>query len=270
MMGRKSPDKRGVWLLIVPSMILAVLIVIAIIEGNNEPSGLSCFEEMTAQIANLIDPSNNVNETQLTAAKGQVMRVVESLPEKSNVSVYEINPQGGIDRYYSNCTPIHPDSIGGMNSLGETRERAPEKWQDFQTDLSDRIDSLLPSGGESNSLKSPIMEGIAAVQDSISTNTAQGELVVVSDMAQHSLVWSLFWGSGMDFLNLARSPRYDKVNRRNLDGIAATVIRMNMSRSTRIGEIQNRRDFNPFWEDYFIDQGRDSYKYINVFGRECE
>ena len=223
--------------------------------GQRESRSLdadNCPEDgaYAAQVAVLVDQSDSLTNVQRSVAP-RILEVLEvDAPETTEIRVYTLARAGRGDTasVLRVCVPKHPDSVS--STTGNPRIAA-RRYNEFQESMRASLTSILNAGGDD---VSPLVEGIqvavvTAFQPRASTMPRQ--LLIVSDMLQHSDLTSFYGGEQPDFGNLARRPDYGTV-RVDLSGVEVTVFLL--ARGGEAGRVQGG-GMRQFWEDYFLDQG---------------
>jgi len=265
---RTQQDALGRSLIIGCVGFLVAVLAYAVCESSRAGD---CLQKPSTQVQVLIDPLvfAGTNQVRMIAARDQVMHITESLPEGSTITVYGMSRRrlNTLERHYHHCFVGRPDRNVFLSRLFGTNTESD--WEGAREELQRALDGLL-LGKTARSSRSPILELVSQMQDSIRTEVPRREIILVSDMVQNSSKWSLFWRNGLRFDNLVRSPQYKEINRRRLGSVKVTVVQLQAS-ARRDSRIQADRRFVTFWGNFFIDQGVQTgdRRCITELGRLC-
>lgn len=258
---RREAEKkktRRAWAVIVPSaLILCALVVFGQMNRpQTGPDHCPLDDRFAAQVAVLVDPSDALTAVQQRSSLPRLLEALDQVPERAEIRIYSvarIGRDGDAGADLRLCVPPHPESIGKLEGLWKNRRIAARNYdRDFTEPLRARLDELL--GAPSDSV-SPIVEAIqAASVDAFRPGdaTIPRELIVVSDMVQHSSDLS-FFRAAPDFGAFGGNPVYATL-RVDLGGVEPTIFLL--ARRGTAGRLQAGR-LQAFWDDYFIDSGAD-------------
>ena len=202
------------------------------------------------QVSILVDPSDSLTNVQQSVTP-RILEVIEAdAVVTTEIRVYALARAGRGDTasVFRLCVPAHPDDVSSVT--GNPRIAA-RKYDEFQASLRESLSAVLSSRGDD---VSPLLEGIqVAVVSAFQprTSTMPRQLLIVSDMLQHSGAVSFYGGGPPDFGVLARNPDYGTM-RVDLSGVEVTVFLL--ARGGEGGRVQGG-GMRQFWEDYFLDQG---------------
>ena len=211
--------------------------------------------QFAAHVAVLVDPSDALTAVQQRSALGRLIESLDRVPERAEIRIYSVARIGRDGRAGADlrlCVPPHPDSIGWLAGRlwGNYRLNAMNYDRDFIEPLRLVLGELLAAPSDS---VSPIVEAIqAASVDAFpqASTTVSRELIVVSDMVQHTIDLS-FFREAPDFGVFGGSPVYATL-RVDLAGVTARIFLL--ARRGMPGRLQGDR-LQEFWDDYFIDSG---------------
>lgn len=195
-------DRIG-WFLLIVCAILAIALIIEAIRPDPE-------SVLTDRIAVLIDPTDTLNVRQSRDAVLEVLRLIESAPEYAEISLYQVSGdvQFSIQRNFHVRKPHHPDSIGWFKSLSVNKKIIARNYEEeFKTPLSENLGGLLTGMG---ARQSPIIKTLQNISiDAFGSFSGVGrrQLIIVSDMVQHSDDWS-FFRDPANFEAFLRHPNY--------------------------------------------------------------
>ena len=133
--------------------------------------------------------------------------------------------------------------------------------EEFLGPLDEHLAELLAGPG---ALASPILKTVQAMAvDAFQPPDFRlpRQLIIVSDMVQHSEDWS-FFRDPLDFSALAGHPDYPTMGV-DLDGVNVSVFFL--ARRGMAGRIQ-AGPIREFWDEYFLDQGARQPQWNNVTG----
>ena len=206
--------------------------------------------DYAGQVAILVDPSDSLTSVQQSVTP-RILEVMEAdTSATTEIRVYALARAGRGDTaaVFRVCVPVHPDNESPMTGNPRTAAR---RYNEFQDSLRESLSAVLNDGGDE---VSPLIEGIqVSVVNAFQprTSTMPRQLLIVSDMLQHSSAVSFYGGGPPDFGDLARNPDYGTM-RVDLSGVEVTVFLL--ARGGDAGRVQGG-GMRRFWEDYFLDQG---------------
>ncbi len=254
-------------------MILGVILVFVaygIYSSFSAPPNLDdalCPEnnsDWAGQTAIVLDPSDSLHYTQQIDARNRIVQHLETLSEYTEIRLYRLSRAGRriAQMEFRICAPLHPDEIDWLQGLSRNRNIARQQYEeDFIEPLKRHLDEILSGPG---ALVSPILKTVQDVAvDAFQPPDAQfsRELVLISDMVQHSSDMS-FFDDPVDFMTLANHPDYPTI-RVDLEGVDVTVFLL--ARRGMAGRIQ-AGSIREFWDEYFLDQGTGTVQWIRVTG----
>lgn len=268
---RREADKKKTlraWGVIAPGvLILGGLVFFGQLnQPETGPDHCPLDGQFPIQVAVLLDPSDALTAVQQRSALPRLIEALSQVPERAEIRIYSIariGRDGNAGADLRLCVPPHPESIGQLEGLWRNRRIAARNYdRDFTEPLRLRVGDLLAAPDDS---VSPIVEAIqAASVDAFRPGkpTIPRELIVVSDMVQHSRDLS-FFREAPDFGVFGGSPVYETL-RVDLDDVTTTVFLL--ARRGMPGRLQAGR-LREFWNDYFIDSGTDGEpRWISVEG----
>ncbi len=265
---KKQKDRRGRIAIII---VVGLFIIYAVYESVSAPPALDtktlCPEnasDLTGQIAVALDPSDSLHYTQQVSARTRVLRALETAPEYTEIRLYQLSwdERQPARMEFRICAPAHPDQIGWFEGLSKNRDIARRRYEeDFIAPLDQRLQGLLAGAG---SMTSPILKTVQDVAvDAFQPPDSRlsQQLILVSDMVQHSEDMS-FFRDPVDFMTLAGHPDYPTM-RVDLDGVNVSVFFL--ARRGMAGRIQ-AGPIREFWDEYFLDQGARQPQWNSVPG----
>lgn len=268
---RREAEKKKTlraWAVLVPSIAILCLLVVFGQVNRPQTGADHCplDDRFAAQVAVLVDPSDALTAVQQRSSLPRLLEALDQVPARAEIRIYSvarIGRDGSAGADLRLCTPPHPDSIGTLEGLWKNRDIARANYErDFTEPLRSRLGDLL--GAPSDSV-SPIVEAIqAAAVDAFPAGSATvpRELIVVSDMVQHSADLS-FFREAPDFGAFGGSPVY-RTLRVDLSGVQPTVFLL--ARRGLPGRLQVG-DMEEFWDEYFIDSEADGKpRWVSVEG----
>lgn len=202
----------------------------------------------TRQTAVLLDVTDPLNEVQRAFVERWFEDLRARLALHDELSLYALrNP--GEARLEPEIRLCNPGSGTDASWLWQNPERIQRRWsEDFHDPLSKLFQEALSAPPAP---RSPIMEQIqAASVTAFDARAAERQLVIVSDMLQHSSTLSLYRG-GLDFERFQRSAGYERARCR-LPGVKVRILYVQRESSP----FRSRpRPHVEFWQRYFEDCG---------------
>ncbi len=259
-------NKEWIWIGATIAVVVAVVVVIVRSQLSAAPNiddDDLCPDKrhLTGQIAIVLDPSDSLHYTQRAAARDRILHFMESVPQYTDIKLYALleNERERSNVEFRVCVPGDPDDTNPWIENPEIeRRRYKEKFRD---PLDQHLEELL---GGSGALASPILKTIQDVAVDAFPPTdppLPRQLILVSDMVQHSSDMSFFEGS-LDFLDLINNPNYPTMQV-DLEGVEVTIFFLR--RRGLAGRIQ-ARPIQEFWDEYFLDQGARQPSWNRVTG----
>lgn len=175
----------------------------------------------SGHLAILLDTTDPVSATQLQAARARIEAQITAAPDFTRVSFATVSPDAGLRAasFRSLCKPPRDAS-----ALTGNPRLVAERYRDaFLRPVSDTLDGLLAIPQADSS---PIMEGLQQFLAEIpgfATATTPREVVLVTDLVQHSGVFSFYRGGDWaSFQNSGASARLA----RSLTGAEVRILRL--------------------------------------------
>ena len=260
------PDKKEwIWIAVTVVVVVAVVAVVVRSQLSAAPDidAELCPDEryLAGRIAIVLDPSDSLHYTQQADARDRILHFAESAPEYTEIRLYVLseNERQRSSVRFRVCAPADPDQVGRFRGNPEMARRQYD--EDFRDPLDRHLEELLAGPG---ALASPILKTIQDVAVDAFPPTDSPlprQLVLVSDMVQHSSDMSFFEGP-IDFVALGNHPDYPTM-RVDLEGVDVTVFFLR--RRGLAGRIQ-ARPIQEFWDEYFLDQGARQPQWNRVTG----
>ena len=270
----KRLDRKGLILLIGAGIVLVVTVVIGMLPQVRLGDDLCPENEskLTDRIAVIIDPTDVLNTRQSRDAVSEVLRLIEIAPEHTGISLYDVRSSS--EPIFHVCKPRHHNSIGLFKSFYINKDFVERDYKErFQSPLLNKLDSLLTGAGSNQSPIIKTLQNISVDAFGSISDERPRQVIIVSDMVQHSDDWS-FFRDPLDFRALSSHQNYRTMKAHNLgsdqegDQKKAKVTILLLARRGQSGLIQNTNGFKSFWKEYFIDQGvhKDSPKWTDITG----
>jgi len=208
----------------------------------------------TGHLAILVDTTDPMSLTQLETARQQIERKIAEAAVHTRISFATVNPdmntRGGT--FFSMCKPPSGEDASILTQnpqMVEARFRT-----EFAGPVSDAMGTLLRVPEAQNS---PIMESaqeFAARIPGFTISEAPRELVLMSDLVQHSDTFSFYRGGDWKSFTADGGPaRFASA----YDGATITVL--------RIPRLPERTEIiDDFWVRYFDAQGFDDIRVIRL------
>lgn len=199
----------------------------------------------TNYLAILVDTTDPMSQTQLHAARQQIERRIAEAPVHSRISFATVNPDDTMraETFFSMCKPQSGDEA---SILTQNPRMIEGRFQtEFAQPVRNAMDALL-SVPQAES--SPIMESaqeFAARIPGFATTDMPRELVLMSDLVQHSNLFSFYRGDNWaSFSNAGGPARFGSA----FEGATVTVLRI-----PRL--LERAAAIDDFWVRYFDAQG---------------
>lgn len=200
-----------------------------------------------AHLAILVDTTDPMSLTQLELARQHIEDKIDNAAVQTRISFATVDPDGSIrqDNFFSMCKP---EAGADVSILTQNKRLVEEQFQsEFAEPIQGALDQLLRVP-EANS--SPIMETtqeLAARIPGFAVSDAPRELVIMSDLVQHSDVFSFIRGNDwQSFVRSGGATRFGSAYK----GATVTVLRV-----PRMPE--RAAAIDDFWVRYFDAQGFD-------------
>lgn len=198
-----------------------------------------------AHLAILVDTTDPMSLTQLETARQHIERKISDAAVNTRISFSTVNPEGSVreSTFFSMCKP---QSGADADMLTQNPRMIEERFQtEFAGPIQDAMDALM-TVPEADA--SPIMESaqeFAARIPGFIVSDVPRELVLMSDLVQHSDIFSFFRGDDWESFSRSDGPaRFGSA----FEGATVTVLRLPRL-TERMAEIED------FWVRYFDAQG---------------
>ena len=264
----KQLDRRGQILIVCAIAVLAAILLIGIRPPIQIGHDLCPEDEsnLANRIAIIIDPTDILNTRQVRDAVSEIVRLIESAPEYSEISLYDV--RSSIRPSFHICKPRHPNSISVLQALYINKDFVEQDYEEkFRKPFLNKLDSLLV-GMSSN--QSPIIKTLQNVSvdafGSIDEKRPR-QVIILSDMFQNSNDWS-FFRDPIDFKALLSHPNYPTMTAHDLgsrtnaqEKVMVTVLLL-----ARRGQTSLTEDIKNFWDAYFIQEGTELPTWGDITG----
>ena len=222
------------------------------IRSQDDPYTQCTKSSPVASYAILLDLTDPLTPLQHKSIKSKLRKDILMLQEGTRVTfgVVSTNPNES-GKHFKQCKPQSPENA---SSLYQNPALIDARFRErFLEPMDQKLEDLLE---QESAPSSPIMESIQSlVVDAfhdLSDDTAK-QIVIVSDLLQHSDVFSFY--KGHSWKDLQNSPHYVRMGS-NLTGVEVSIIQL--PRPSHSG-LQNTNMYN-FWSRYFNEQGAISVK----------
>jgi hypothetical protein len=210
-----------------------------------------CGPEATpgAAVVWLIDATDPLSDAQLGWVTGEIRRSAEHLPTGGHLSILQLDPKGAdgvLGTVLETCKPND-----GSHASAWT-ENARLLAAQFQQGFLEPLQEVLPELHESPTAEtSPLLEALHAIalRLAVADPGSRRELIIVSDMLQHSSLLSHFRG-GYSFTALAQGASIYLTRLDGLRGANVTIYQIRDHYPQRL-TAEHRR----FWDEYFSVAG---------------
>lgn len=195
-------------------------------------------------LAILLDTTDPISMTQLQAARQRIERQIDSAPVGTRISFATVSPDKDI-RSASFLSICKPAGIADINTFIENSSIVEARYREgFQEPVDEALSGLMTvPEAETSPIMEALQEFFTSIPDFITTDVPR-ELVVMTDLMQHSDAFSLYGNRGWpEFSGEGGTSRLS----RNLDGMKVTILRI--PRSAAGPEVDD------FWVNYFDAQG---------------
>jgi len=191
----------------------------------------------------IFDKSDAFNTVQQAFLKKFFRKMKSNLKTGAHVSMYIVN-----DKSVENISPdfviCNPDDGESANELYENKSLLNKRWhENFEVPLDGHIESFMEP---STSSISPIMEifQIVALSTPSEAESRSKEIIIVSDMLQHTDGWSHYKNSSNmgDFKN---GKFFNRV-KTDLHGAQVTILLVRRDGAEKI----QKKSLAYFWADY--------------------
>ena len=205
----------------------------------------------TGHLAILLDTTDPLEETHVLRTRQIVRKMIDDVPVGTRISFSTVSPDSDVRQsaFFTICKPLSRHEVSQLNKNPElVQEQFNEK---FAIPVETALDSLLTIPTAPNS---PIMEGLqefaSRIPDFTTTTDRPRELVLMSDLMQHSEVFSFYeGGTWKSFVEANLTERF---------GLAISGSKFTILRIPRIVEMAAIVD--DFWARYLMFQGIDEVR----------
>lgn len=208
----------------------------------------------------LIDVSDVYNQIQVESIRNRVREIKKEIPKHALIALFSIRPDPN-----ELLRPIihlcNPGDGSELSKLTANPEMARKMWEEqFEQPFESALEEIVTSDGQLS--QSPIMEGIRAQKVALEGygETKLKRLFVISDMMQHSEVWSQYGSGALDFDRFKRERTFDRVR----TDLSDWKVEINYVRRTELD--QQGRSHIDFWDQYFFEQGASVERVTRIDG----
>lgn len=206
----------------------------------------------------LLDLTDPLTQQQGARLRALLETRISGLPQDTMISFGVVsNDESRRGALFSSCKPA--DGSEASRIYENPTLIAKRFEQDFVHPLRVGLDEAMRAGVED---RSPIMESIQAlIAETPAFETSDGthELVIVSDLLQHSETLSFYRGEGWDQLRISGGTERLA---RNLDGAWVSVLRVPRPNASSLA----REQVDAFWARYFDMQGARAPISVEILG----
>lgn len=200
-----------------------------------------------AHLAILVDTTDPLSLTQLQSARQHIEGTIEEAEVGTRISFSTVNPDDTIrgGAFFSLCKPAAGEDA---NMLYENPRLVQERFlADFAAPVSEALEELLRvPEAESSPIMESLQEFVARIAG-FATDDVPRDLLLMSDLVQHSKTFSFFRGGDWESFAASGAPaRFGEA----FDGAKVRVLRIPRF-SDRAAVIDD------FWVRYFDAQGFD-------------
>lgn len=244
-------NSTGVVLLLISAAVIVALFVLWMSWDKRESIdkvSLCPSSGPSGAIVFIIDATDGLTAFQRTAIRAEFERLIRDAPSGTMISFGIVSPDESVRnaRRFGFCKPPEGSEADPMFENRNLFERRFKN--EFMKPLTDAMDEFLDTGKAKNS---PIMETIQAVIAGVYTRLPDGgskQLVIASDMLQHSDAFSFYRGETWE--SFRRSNAFGRLGR-NLSGVKVVLLRLPNPKSAAL----QGPPMIKFWWSYFEAQG---------------
>ena len=215
------------------------------LDSDNCPINLAGGHELLIAV----DTTDFMSERTVTEIRNRISAKIENAPEFSRIQLFEINEDssGHTRALFSSCKP---PTGANANELIENPALIRKRFKEnFDKPLKSVMKKLLEP---KNARQSPIIEAIASItvesRGSVSSEATDREFILVSDLVQHSNLFSMF----------REFPKYtdfqQKVMKTGTGNFSLQNMAVELWVPPREVPIGSRSDLIRFWLDLLIDR----------------
>lgn len=265
-MAKKKKKKQGSSPLAPIAAVLGISLVAAAMVGTYyfayqdaqktaiSEADLCPMDGQEPHLAILVDTTDPMTLTQLGLARQHIEDKIDSVAVGTRISFATVDPDGSIrqDNFFSMCKP---QSGADASMLTQNPRLVEERFQtEFSEPIQAALDQLLRVR---EAASSPIMEAtqeLAARIPGFAVSDAPRELLIMSDLVQHSDVFSFIRGGDwQSFVNSGGPTRFGSA----FQGATVSVL--------RVPRMPNRAAvIDGFWVRYFDAQGFNRVRVTNL------
>jgi hypothetical protein len=212
-------------------------------QGKIDKETLCPIDGPVAVNAFLIDTTDPISKTTLIDVKNRFTKAVASIPVGGLLEIYGLTEKPGeLVKMFEGCNPGDGSTVDQWTNNPARRQR---QWEEAFRKPLEEVEGKIPDGQAGNA--SPIMAAIQniklAVFDRFGKPGTPKQLIVVSDMIEHTKIYSQYKsGIGYDaYLQSAANDEY----RTSLDGIDVAIWYVDREAKPFSG-----RDHLEFWAEW--------------------
>ena len=194
----------------------------------------------------LMDATDGLSRAQREDVWSRIRPLAERAPPGSSLHLFEVRP--GADAFREVAAIPRPPHPCEVDHWSDNPDQRAAQWAPAY--LRPLRDALGAAARANPSDSSPILEGIQAAARRFGEEGADGHLVLVSDLMQHTGALSFYRGVPT-LADFRASPLYREMRTRRLEGVALTVLQLPPGGAATGREAAVRA----FWTAWFQDQG---------------
>lgn len=254
--GRKNNlGIKGIFGIVIGVVTVSFIVGLLVASNMNKPIALNSDtlcptdREPAGSLAVLIDNTDKIPERSARSAQIYLSKKINSLPENTLVSVFVMSEDSSshIVPIISKCRPVDGESSSQLTANPAMLKRRFE--EEFYTPLFATLNSLFDK--EPSSI-SPILESLQSIWvESFQphSDNVNKHLVVISDLLQHSPLYSMYSGRP-DYHSFAAQAEKQGQNSLSLKGVEVELLVL--PREVPVG---TRADVVDFWQSVMVEKG---------------
>lgn len=200
-------------------------------------------------VALVFDKSDTYNKIQQSFLRRFFSKLKTGLQPGTRVSIYVIDDQKDKD-IAADFVVCAPRTGRDANAFYENPKRIQQRWQQqFEKPLDQAIEGFMQTAEAESSPIMEIFQHISLSAFPPGNTSAEKQIILISDMLQHTPEWSHYRGQ-MDFSALQKTSYYQRINT-DLRNAKVSILYV---RRDGMEKLQNKRHAF-FWADFIQAMG---------------
>ena len=202
----------------------------------------------------LLDATDPYNQIQRLAIETRLDEIVSSILVDAKLTIYKLDTLESLSTLGPLVARCNPGKEA--NALYESKRRKEVSWREgFDTPIRTALEEITETGSANTSEIMEMLQvvGLTAFTGSHTDDDPKRELIIVSDMLQHTPEYSHYRDWPMTFKEFEATPTFRRLTTSRLVGVRVKIIYVRRQ-EYGAATIQGRAHVD-FWEEYIAGIG---------------